>query len=940
MLKRLNKNILLTLLLLITGATLTKAQQFGGNPPSIKWKQVNTPAAKVIFPVGLDSVALNVANIIRQMNGAIQPTIGYKQKQVSILLQNQTTISNAYVGLAPFRSEFYLTPDQNSFEIGSLEWPSQLAIHEFRHVQQYNNFNVGLSKTMHVLFGEGGQALANAITIPNWFFEGDAVFNETHVSQQGRGRLPYFFNGYRALWDANKDYSWMKLRNGSYRDYVPDWYPMGYMMVAYGREKYGDDFWKKVTHDAAAFNGLFYPLQKAVKKYSGENFKQFRNDGLNYFKQQYKAGDQNHSLNHSFTHSLINKEYPAYVNDSTLIYMKTTYDNLPQFVISTNGREKKVGVRSVSLDNYFAYRDGKIVYAAYRADKRWNYRDYSELQILNIATGKELRLTIHTKYFSPAFSNDGKRIVAVRVNPLGKNELHILDAENGKLLTVVPNTENLFFTYPQFYGNDRIVSAVRNPEGEMSLAMTDISTGNVKYLLPFSYQPIAFPAVHGDTVYFSATSGMNDRLFAIAINSGKVFEITLPGVNKYEPAVTANKLAWVEFTAYGYQLQEADKSKIKLTALPDNKIPGGLPDFNISALKRDSSTNLLAKVTDKPLAITKYSKAHNLFNFHSLIPDFNDPNYTLSLVGENVLNTFQSQASFTYNRDEGYKQFGFEAIYGALYPFITGGVDYTLDRRGYYKGSNIYWNESDIHTGLILPFNFSGGKQITGLSVRSDVYYSQTAFQSAYKSLFSDKDYMYLNNSITFTNHIQQAKQNIYPRFGQTLTFNYKTAVTGANANQFLAAGSLYLPGIAVNHNLVITAAHQQKGAGNEVSFSNGFPFSRGYTAENLHNMNKIGVNYHFPIVYPDAGVANAVYFLRIRGNLFYDYTHVTDLYTNGTVFKGNFRSTGAEVFFDTKWFNEQPLTFGIRYSYLADADIFGGNGRNRLEIVLPVSFF
>ena len=94
------------LLLLLTAATLVKAQQFGGNPPSIKWNQVNTPAAKVIFPLGLDSLGLRVANIVEQMNKAIQPTIGFKQKQVSILLQNQTTISNAYVQLAPFRSEY------------------------------------------------------------------------------------------------------------------------------------------------------------------------------------------------------------------------------------------------------------------------------------------------------------------------------------------------------------------------------------------------------------------------------------------------------------------------------------------------------------------------------------------------------------------------------------------------------------------------------------------------------------------------------------------------------------------------------------------------------------------------------------------------------------------------------------------------------------------
>src|SRR6201996_5421870 len=304
-------------LLALLSPLCSAAQQFGGNPPSIKWNQLNTPAAKVIFPKGMDSAGLRVADIVQRMNSAIQPTIGYKQKQVSILLQNQTTISNAYVGLAPFRSEFYLTPEQNSFELGSLPWTDQLAIHEFRHVQQYNNFNVGLSHAFKIVFGEGGQAVANEAAIPNWFFEGDAVYNETHVSEQGRGRLPMFLNGYRALWADGKDYSWAKLRSGSYLDYTPDWYPTGYMLVAYGREKYGDDFWEKVTQDAAAYKGLFYPLRKAIKKYSGEDFEKFRWHALEYFRKQF-AGDQSpvavkkgKGLKHA------DLEYPAFVNDST-----------------------------------------------------------------------------------------------------------------------------------------------------------------------------------------------------------------------------------------------------------------------------------------------------------------------------------------------------------------------------------------------------------------------------------------------------------------------------------------------------------------------------------------------------------------------------------------------------------------------------------------------
>ena len=920
--------------LLLGLATLAHAQQFGGNPPSIKWRQVNTPAAKVIFPAGMDSVGSRVADIINRINPAVQPTIGYKQKQISILLQNQTTISNAYVGLAPFRSEFYLTPDQNSFEIGTLPWADQLAIHEFRHVQQYNNFDVGLSKALHVVFGQGGEALGNDLAVPNWFFEGDAVFNETHVSRQGRGRIPYFFNGYRALWDADKNYSWMKLRNGSLIDYVPDWYPMGYMMVAYGREKYGDAFWKNVTHDAASYRGLFFPMQKAIKRYSGQDFDQFTKAGFDHFKSIYSKDE--HVINNS---SYASQEYPVFADDNTLIYVKTTFKNLAQFIITKHGTERKIITRALSLDNYFDYADGKIVYASTRPDLRWGYRNYNELRLLDVKTGKETVITHRSKYFSPSLSKDGKRVVAVEVDPNGTNQLHILNAADGKLIAAIPNRERLFYTYPKFFNETQLLAPVRDTQGKMSLALVDITTGQVKYLLPFSYQPIAFPAVHGDMVYFSASSGVSDRLFAVNVATGKVYTINQSGLNKYQPTVTDNKLAWVEFTATGYKIRQADNAAGKWTVLPDNKIPGRLATFNISSLAKDSATNLLQDISNKPMPVTSYNKAYHLFNFHSLTPDFSDPNYTVTLSGDNVLNTFQSQVLFNYNRDEGYKEFGFDAAYGALFPFITGGFNYTLDRRTVYRNTRVYWNESDIHAGLQVPLNFSAGRHITGLTVASSIHFAAISFQQTFQQILN-KSYTYLNNTVSFSNFIQQARQNIYPRFGESITLNYKASVSSLTATQLLANGTLYLPGLAANHNLLISLAHQQRGQENVISFSNDFPFSRGYTAENLHELNKIGADYHFPIVYPDAGVANTVYFMRIRGDVFFDYTRAHYYYTRTALTSSDFRSVGGTLYFDTKWFNQQPLTFGVRYSRLLDRDLFGGVGPNVVEIVLPVTFF
>ncbi|MBS7563392.1 hypothetical protein KHS38_03160 [Mucilaginibacter sp. Bleaf8] len=931
------------ILLLATGAA--KAQTFGGNPPSVKWRQITTPEARIIFPAGLDSTGKRVAAIIQQINKPVMPTIGRRQKLINVVVQNQTLTTNGYVGLAPFRSEFYVSPMQNSFALGSLPIAEQLAVHEYRHVQQVNNFDVGLTRLLHIIFGEGGQAVAYSLAIPNWFSEGDAVFNETLTTGQGRGRLPWFFNGYRSLWAAGKDYSWMKLRDGSYRDYVPDWYPMGYMLVSYGRDKFGAEVWRGVTHDAAAYKSLFYPFQQSFKKHTGQQFGAFQKEAFGYFKQQTVSSAQvKKQRNYPATqHYIASREFPAYIDDSTLIYRKTSYQHRPVFVLRKNGVEQNIRLSDIVNDSYFDYHDGQIVYAANRPDIRWGYRDYNELKVIDIKSGLQRRLTTKTKYFSPAFSADGKQLVVVNVPPSGKYELLILDAATGRVVESVPNPDHVFYTYPKFYADNQLIAAVRQPSGKMAIALVDRQTGRNEYLTTPNIAPKAFPVVYRDTVYFTATTGKEDQLYALAVKSRKLFQLQhdslKSSIGAYQPAVSNNRLAWMSVSAFGNEVHNVEKATVQLNPVAEGPL---LQNFNIASLQNDTAAGISTQVEPKEYIVKKYPKFTHPFNFHSLIPYFDDPDYTFALTGENILNTLQSELAFNYNRNEGYKQLSFTSTYGALFPYLFGEVSCTMDRRKYFLGSNnsileANWNETNIQAGLQLPLNLSRGRHFTSINLRSSVSYTVTDVAPLFNAVIPDNTY--LTNSVTFSNQIAKPVQNIYPHLAQIITVNFRNTINSLQANQFLASGTFYFPSLSVNHNFVVNAAYQQRDR-NYSFFSNQLSFSRGYTADNLYRLSKVGVSYHFPIAYPDAGVANLIYLLRLRGAVFYDYTHGRDFYTNGTVFKADFRSVGGELYFDTKWFNENPITFGLRYTHLLDRDIFGGNGQNRVTLILPLSIF
>ncbi|MEJ7740607.1 MAG: hypothetical protein WKF97_24595 [Chitinophagaceae bacterium] len=922
--------VLAFLLFALTGS----AQQFGGNAPSVKWKQLNVPAARVIYPLGLDSLASQVAGIVQQLNET-DGSIGSRHRRVNFVLQKETTISNGYVGLGPFRSELYLTPSSNSFDLGSLPAHKLLAIHEFRHVQQYNNFNVGLSRAFRIIFGEDGQALANSLVIPDWFFEGDAVYNETRLSNQGRGRLPSFFNGYRSLWASGKNYSWMKLRNGSMKDYVPNHYQLGYLLVAYGREKYGMDIWKKVTADAAAFKGLTYPFQKAVKKYTGKNYALLRKEALDFYRSSDSALAQVSLSDRRSGHFIADEEFPAYINDSTLVTVSSSYKQLAAFVVHSGKQEKKLRFKDRSLENHFSYRNGRIVYASYRPHVRWGWKDYSEIQLLDVHNGEQRSITTGSKYFSPDINEDGSTIVAVLSEPERNSALHLLDAASGSVLKAIPNPDNYFYTHPRFYNNGQIVSAVRNKAGQMSVALIDAGKSTTEMLTPFSFNVIGFPFIQQDTIYFAASNGRFDRLFAVVMPGKRLYRLTHTLLERvtgnYQPAASAGKLAWSHFTSRGYRITEVDKAEIQWQPVPLELFAASTADFNVSSINSDAGD---IRSSFKRIQSTAYAKSFRLLNFHSLRPFISDPDYSFSLVSENVLNTLQAEVSVNYNRNENFKQLAVNAIYGAWFPFVSTGVSYTLDRRGLFRRQRIYWNEWEYRSGLNLPLNLSKGKTITRMNTGADFVYNRPSFRGSFKDSLGNRSFGYINSYLTFSNQVQKARQHIYPRWAQSLLINYKKTVSGFDAHQFLVSGNFYLPGMRLTHNLVLNGAFQQKDTLNQYRFGNSFPFSRGYESENFHRMIKWGVNYHFPLCYPDAGFGNMVYFLRLRANLFFDYTAVLDVSRS----RGNFRSGGTEIFFDTKWWNQLPLSFGFRYSYLLDDDLFGGSGPHRFDLILPVN--
>lgn len=912
----------------------SSSQEFGGNPPSLKWKQISTDTVRVIFPAGLDSQANRVAAIVHLLAAEKPASLGNQLKKINIVLQNQTVIANGYVQLGPFRSEFFLTPDMNNFGQGSISWTDQLALHEYRHVQQFNNFNNGVSKTMKVLFGEEGFALAINASVPDWFYEGDAVYQETALSNQGRGRLPLFMNAYPSLWQAGKKYSWMKLRNGSLKDYVPNHYNLGYLLVNYGRVKYGVDFWTKVTRDASAFKSLFYPFQAAVKKYAGVDYQTFCKEAFAYYRKE-TAGPNTGTEEFLFParkNDVTGYYFPYSAGRDSLLYLKTSYRHRPAFYLKDGKGEKRIRVRAISMDEQFSYRNGKIVYAAYENHPRWGWKDYSVIRVLDIHSGQQQKITTRSRYFTPDISADGSKIAAVQVAKDGKTELHILDAKNGAVLQRIRSAEISLFTDPKFIDENSLVTAVRLRDGKMALATADIPSGATIRLTPPSFNVAGYPSVKDGVIYFTASYEGNDDVFALQPGDNKIYRVTKGNGGKYFVNAADGKLTWSRFTADGYRLQQVAMDRGQWTAVETAIAETLLPEWPLAA----GATNVLSgAAADRKFPVSAYRKGTRLFNFHSWRPYYEDPLFTFSLYGENVLNTLQTELYYLYNQNEKTSAVGFSGIYGAAFPWLSAGTEYTFNRQEAIGNRTRTWNQLDSRIGLTLPLSYASGTSFKNFSLSSFYVLRNELNRDFYKDSLGNTSLSYLSHSLSWSQQVQRAIQPIYPRFAYSLSASFRHAITKVEGKQFHTTASLYVPGLVSTHNLVFNAAFQERDTLGQVSFSNRFAYSRGYTGRYFTRMWKVSANYHLPLWCPDWGFGNLLYIQRIRMNLFYDFTKV---YSRDKKLTRDQRSAGGELFADTKWWNQYPLTFGIRVSRLLDYDQFDGFKGTFFEFVLPVS--
>lgn len=902
--------------------------QLATNPPEVSWRQINTEHFKIIFPIGLEAQGRQMANTLEYIHQPLASSLGSQPRKIPIVLQNQGVISNGFVTLAPRRSEFYTIPTQNYNLLGTNNWLNFLAMHEYRHIVQYEKAYRSWAKLGYYLFGQNGLTLLSHVAMPSWFWEGDAVAIETAYSTSGRGRIPDFNLLFRTNLLERGPFSYNKQYLGSFKDNVPDHWVTGYHLVAHGRSKHGEEVWGKVTQKALDRFYVPFTFSKSLKQVTGKRLVSTYRDMVQELDSLWTQQADNLPttaatiINRRKNKTYTNYLYPQPLTDGSVVVIKTGLSDIQTFVrISPDGEEKKLFTPG-NLNNgpLLSVVKDKIVWSELEYDPRWTTRSYSVIKTYDMATNTYRVLKRRTRLTVPVWSPDAQTIAAIEVNTENIVSLVLINAVNGEEINRFKAPDQAFIQMPRWSPDGRNMVLLLTHNNRRTIATVNLETGVFTNLIPYTSENIGHPVWSGNYIYYNSPYNGIENIYALDWQSKKQYQVAARRYAAINPAITAagDTLLFNDFSAAGYNIAKMPNNPAAW--VPLEQVKRHEVAYYAPIVEQEGNPDLLANVPMQDYPVAKYSKLKNSINVHSWLPVLGSEHNSASvaLLSQDILSTTASSVGYVRNLSENSGRLFAGLSYQGLLPVINfnAAVGY---RTALQDDSTAYqWKEKTAGLGLALPLNLTRSKyrQFLTLSTNANISYISN-FGRNFRTIDQQANGVlrHVNYQVAYQRTLRQSRRDLAGRFEQRGLVHFNHTPFGGNyQTNLLAANARFaFPGLFRHHSLQIRGNYQKQNINNYV-FSSPLRFPRGYDYRVNDQFYSLTAQYLLPVWYPDLALGPFFYFQRLKGNLFYDYGKSE--YQNKIT---PYQSVGIELATDFNFMrlNSVLLEAGIRVSYL-----------------------
>lgn len=917
------------------------AQEIGSHPQGIKWRRIETDTLSLIFPKGMERQANKVANLVHQQAKLHSKNIGGRVPKLRLIFQNETVEPNGFVTLMPFRSEFYTTPPQDLQLLGSTDWLTTLSIHEYRHALQLYNQRRGIVKLGYILNGNVGWMGWSGLIFPSWYYEGDAVYAETQLSRAGRGRMPSFYEPLWSMAENGEKYSYKKLRNGSYKDNLPNHYTYGYLLCSYINNKFSESTLSEVNTSAARLKGFFYPYSKALIAKTGFTPTTLYSAAYDSLAKEWKTRSREQQLaeglkvttNKDKTYK--SYEYPTLNSDSTLIAVVKRLDELDavyQYNL-TSGKEEKLFTIGNTYSTKIHTAAGLIVWNEVQQDARWQNRSRSFIKTYDQQTKKVKSIKKADNLFSPSLSADGKRIAAVVVGKNQDYQILILSASSGEILNRLPNFENIGLFTPTWSLDSKKIAFVGKRDNELALFEQSVEDGSIERLTSYTHNVIANPTYMADgTILFEATFNGKNNIYQLAKDSSKIQQLTQARIGGVQPSSLGSKIAYSSYSIDGnslFVISKNDAANIATTIEEPLKV--GLHATSIAATMPISDSSYTRTFTS-----SSYRPWAHLVNIHSWSLEARNSYFGGRVASQDYLSKLNVNALWMYSGKEHSHLFEVNALWGGWYPYIGVTLSKAIDRQPFENILSLKYDEQIAGGQVIVPINISRGYYNRSIQAKASYSYHKITWEKPVQTSTHINTYTL---GLSISNLRATALQNINPKFGQSLKAEYTNSFESSMKKEaFRGQAHLFFPGIATNHSIEIGSGAGWETNTNSYRFYDTTVVARGYELTPIKRYSKVSADYSFPICYPDWGINGFFFLKRIRVTAFGDYARAKlDYWDNSS---RNLASTGIEVIFDMKVFNLLDMPYGFRHAFLLNKDPLNPNRKNYSEVFIKLGTF
>lgn len=911
-------------LLSLFGAYDLHAQYYswGADPARFKWMVAKGDKSTVIYPQHASRIGLTTHYFAERMKPYVSYGLQLPPLDLPFVVHPENMRSNGLVMWLPKRIEFLSTPSIDGY---SMPWIKQLVAHEYRHAAQYNNLNVGVVKFLSYLLGEQSSTVG-LIFLPLWMMEGDATMCETQASTFGRALQPSFTLEYRAMGDITQRYRNIdKLFCGSYRDFIPDHYQLGYQLVAQGDEMAGEVMTDKMGAFRARRPWYIISTGMTMKKLFGFNINTLFDSTFNTLTKHWASIPQVDNSSRLLPAPKITS-YTTYSNPiaigEELLITKRDLDKPSRFVAldPKTGHERTLSFTgNISTRPAYDKVNNRIWWTEYRRSTMFEEKVLSTLCYMDLDRLKPRTQPMQKRnILYPTPDNEGGLAWAEYAAD-GHYSFHHRTCDGKELDVELPfGLEIHSLAWDNL--TDLHYCIITSDKG-MAICSID-SEGKLSHITQPAYITLSRLRAKDGKLYFGSIASGKDEVHYINLSSRKEYQISESTYGSFDPApMEDGMVAMTTYDSMGYHpaVQHIDKTirEIGYSPTPLNLVNPPRKSWGIINLDTVSIAQSESTLNASPRKVRRYRKGLTLFNFHSWAPLSYNPfqlsedssislNAGATIMTQNLLSSMQGFFSYGYNRHNGSIWKG-ELRYYGLGPTISVNATYGGHQNIYpiytYDPEKHEINLPEApHTGkyysfgvnISLPLMFERGYHTRYLIASSGWDYSNGLVANTGKFKIDEsgisniatigyKKGIHLTQfALAFQDFVKLSHRDFAPRWGVVSSVNYAMNPANEGFSDLISLyAKLYTPGIFAHNSLSLALAYQTSIGGFKSSdalsalrFKATRLLPRGFDSTQIENRNYIAgsINYQFPFWYPDGGWQGIIYFKRLRANLGFDY--------------------------------------------------------------------